>query len=137
MDTGINKKDYANPLGNQVLSLVDLVDAQLDICFSEEVLHPLMSMAEIFNVRKIYITGCGDSIAAAGAMAGVLLAYTGVFHCEAVEPMEFARFMKLEDVGSGEPDSPLVIAISAGGGTARIREILKKGQRDGGRLPCF
>lgn len=131
MDTGINKKDYANPLGNQVLSLVDLVDAQLDICFSEEVLHPLMSMAEIFNVRKIYITGCGDSIAAAGAMAGVLLAYTGVFHCEAVEPMEFARFMKLEDVGSGEPDSPLVIAISAGGDTARIREILKKANEMG------
>ena len=51
MDTGINKKDYANPLGNQVLSLVDLVDAQLDICFSEEVLHPLMCMAEIFTVR--------------------------------------------------------------------------------------
>ena len=127
----MNKKDYANPLGNQVLSLPDLVDAQLDICFSEEVLHPLMSMAELFNVRKIYITGCGDSIAAAGVMADVLLKYTGVFHCKAVEPMEFARFMKMEEVGTGEPDSPLVIAISAGGGTARVREILKKANEMG------
>lgn len=127
----MNKKDYANPLGNQALSLVDLVDTQLDICFSEDTLENLMSMAEIFNVRKIYITGCGDSIAAAGAMAEVLLTYTGVFHCEMVEPMEFARFMKMEDVGTGEPDSPLVIAISAGGGTARVVEILKKANQMG------
>ena len=41
------------------------------------------------------------------------------------------RFMKMEEVGTGEPDSPLVIAISAGGGTARIREILKKANEMG------
>lgn len=127
----MKKQECANPLGNQVRSLTDLVDTQLDICFSDEVLHPVMSMAEICNVRRIYITGCGDSIAAAGVMAGVMKEFSEVFHCEAVEPMDFSRFMKKEELGAGEPDSPLVIAISAGGGTARIREILQKAKKMG------
>lgn len=127
----MKKQECDNPLGNQVRSLTDLVDDQLDICFSHKALYPVMSMAEICNVRRIYITGCGDSIAAAGVMAGVMKGFSEAFHCEAVEPMDFSRFMKKEELGAGEPDSPLVIAISAGGGTARIREILQKSKKMG------
>lgn len=127
----MSKSEYGNPLGNQALSLLDMVDAQLEACFDEKTLSGLMSMAEIFNVRKIFITGCGDSIAAAGAFAGVMRKFTGAFHCEMIEPMEFTRFLKKEEAGIGEPDSPLVIAISAGGGTARITEVLQKANRMG------
>lgn len=127
----MKKQDCDNPLGNQVRSLTDLADTQLDICFSDEVLHQVMTMAEICSIRRIYITGCGDSIAAAGVMAGVMKEYSQVFHCQEVEPMDFSRFMKKEELGAGEPDSPLVIAISAGGGTARIQEILRKSKAMG------
>ena len=107
----MSKSEYGNPLGNQALSLPDMADAQLEACFDEKTLSGLMSMAEIFNVRKIFITGCGDSIAAAGAFAGVMRKFTGAFHCEMIEPMEFTRFLKKEEAGIGEPDSPLVIAL--------------------------
>ena len=122
----MNKTDYLNPLGNQVISLPGLVDEQLKRCFDKERLQNLLSVPEIFDIRKIYISGAGDSIAAAGAMADVLLNCTGVFHCEVMEPMEFSRFTPAANIGIGEPNSPLVIAISAGGGTARISEILDK-----------
>lgn len=126
-----DKAKFANPLGNQVFSLPDMIEEQVKACFSAETLEAVMSMEEIFNVRNIYITGCGDSIAAAGAFAHVIKRLTGVFHCKVAEPMEFSRFMTKEEIGSGEPDSPLVIAISAGGGTARICEILQKANEMG------
>lgn len=127
----MNRCDYANPLGNQVKSLPYLVDVQLDHCFDQEVLHELFTVAEIFDIRHIYISGCGDSIAAAGAMEGVLERFTGTFGCKAVNSMEFARFTTLGDIGIGEPNSPLVIGISAGGGTARVIEILEKANQAG------
>ncbi|MEI3174508.1 MAG: SIS domain-containing protein [Lachnospiraceae bacterium] len=122
----MNRQEYGNPLGNQVKSLPELVDEQVKRCFDEKKIQELISVAEIFDVRKIYITGAGDSIAAAGAFAEVIQKFAGVFHCEAIEPMEYTRFMTASDIGIGEPNSPLVIAISAGGGTARVREAILK-----------
>ena len=122
----MNRQDYSNPLGNQVKSLPGLVDEQLKRCFDKEKLQDLLSIVEIYDIRKIYITGAGDSIAAAGTMADMMLKYTGVFACRVVEPMEYTRFMPATDIGIGEPNSPLVIAISAGGGTARVSEVLQK-----------
>lgn len=122
----MNRQEYGNPLGNQVKSLPQLVDEQVKRCFDEKKIQELISVAEIFDVRKIYITGAGDSIAAAGAFAEVIQKFAGVFHCEAIEPMEYTRFMTASDIGIGEPNSPLVIAISAGGGTARVKEAILK-----------
>ena len=127
----MEKKRYANPLGSQVLSLPSMVDEQVDYCFSDEVQQSIMTMAEAFDVRKIYITGCGDSIAAAGAMAPVVHRLAGVFQCEMVEPMEFTRFMPASDIGIGEPNSPLVIGISAGGSTSRVVEAMRKANEMG------
>ena len=127
----MEKKRYANPLGSQVLSLPSMVDEQVDYCFSDEVQQSIMTMAEAFDVRKIYITGCGDSIAAAGAMAPVVHRLAGVFQCEMVEPIEFTRFMPASDIGIGEPNSPLVIGISAGGSTSRVVEAMRKANEMG------
>lgn len=129
--TYMNKIDYANPLGNQALSLPSMIDTQLDHCFSQDVLEKLLSMAESFDIRKIYITGCGDSIAAAGAMAPVVLELSGVMGCQVFEAIDFTRFTTISDIGIGEPNSPLVIGISAGGGTARVVEALKKANEIG------
>lgn len=122
----MNKAAYDNPIRKQVMSLPDLVTVQLDKCFDEQKLQNLMSMLEIFDARSILITGCGDSYAAAGAMAPVLQKYCGVFHCDAIEAIDFTRLTEKADIGIGEPNSPFVIAISANGGTARIVEVLQK-----------
>lgn len=127
----MEKKQFSNPLGNQVMSLPSMVDEQVDYCFSDEVQQNIMTMAEAFDVRKIYITGCGDSIAAAGAVAPVVHRLAGVFQCEMVEPMEFTRFMMAGDIGIGEPNSPLVIGISAGGSTSRVVEAMRKANEMG------
>ena len=81
----MNRQEYGNPLGNQVKSLPELVDEQVKRCFDEKKIQELISVAEIFDVRKIYITGAGDSIAAAGAFAEVIQKFAGVFHCEAID----------------------------------------------------
>lgn len=127
----MEKTKGSNPLGSQVLSLPSMVEEQVNYCFSEEVQQSIMTMAEAFDIRKIYITGCGDSIAAAGAMAPILLKLSGVFGCEMVEPMDFTRFMTAKDMGIGEPNSPLVIGISAGGNTSRVVEAMRKANEMG------
>ena len=127
----MDKLNYDNPIRRQVLSLPELVDIQLERCFSGEKLHQLMSIAEIFDARQILLTGAGDSFAAAGAAVPVLQKYCGVFHCEAVDVMEFTRFMQSSSIGAGEPNNPFVIIISANGGTARIAEALEKAAQVG------
>ena len=121
----MNKLDFDNPIRRQVFSLTDLVEAQLEGCFGPG-LKELMTMAEIFDARKIILTGCGDSYAAAIAMAPVIEKYCDCFGVQVMRAVEFTRFLPKSDIGIGEPNSPLVIAISAGGGTSRICEVLEK-----------
>lgn len=127
----MKKQDYTNPLREQVLSLPKLADIQIENCFSLDKLKEVMSIAEMFDFRKIILTGCGDSLAAAGAMAKPLQRYSDTFGCAVMEPMEFTRFTSKEDIGIGEPNSPLLVAISAGGGSARVVEALEKGNELG------
>lgn len=126
----MNKLDFDNPIRQQTLSLIDLVEPQIEGCFGPG-LRDLMSMAEIFDARKIILTGCGDSYGAAIAMAPVIEKYCDCFGVQVMRTVEFTRFLSKADIGIGEPNSPLVIAISARGGTARISEALEKANRVG------
>lgn len=126
----MNQASYDNPLRRQILSLPELVETQLETCFGPG-LQELMSMAEIFDTRKIILTGCGDSYVAAIAMAPVIERYCDCFGVTVMRAVEFCRFLPKEDIGIGEPNSPLVIVISAGGGTARICEALQKANQVG------
>lgn len=126
----MNKPAYENPIRQQVLSLPDLVETQLEACFGPN-LRDLMTMAEIFDARKIILTGCGDSYAAALAMAPVIEKYCDCFGVTVMRAIEFTRFTSKADIGIGEPNSPLVIAISASGGAARIVEVMKKANEVG------
>ncbi|NMA06940.1 MAG: hypothetical protein GX928_04430, partial [Ruminococcaceae bacterium] len=102
----MNKNDFRNPLGDQVFSLPDLVDEQLERCFDMEKLNNVFSMAEIFDGRKVIMTGCGDSYTAAGAMKNVMVNCAGIFgSVEVMDPMQFTRFTTKEQVGIGEPNS--------------------------------
>lgn len=119
-----NPKD--NPLCNQVFSLPEMIEEQVRICFSQEQLENILPIQDCFDIRKIILTGCGDSLAAAGNMVPVLTEFCDVMSCRAIDPITFTRFMEKTDIGIGEPNSPLVLSISAGGETARVLEVLKK-----------
>ena len=126
----MNKLEWDNPVRRQVFSLPGLVEEQLQSAFGPG-LKELISMAELFDVRKIILTGAGDSYAAAIAMAPVIEKYCDCFGVQVMRAIEFTRFLSKGDIGIGEPNSPLVVAISAGGGTARIVEVLKKANQVG------
>lgn len=126
----MNKLEWDNPIRRQVFSLPELLEEQLKSAFGPG-LKELISMAEFFDVRKIILTGAGDSYAAALAMAPVIEKYCDCFGVQVMRAIEFTRFLSKGDIGIGEPNSPLVIAISAGGGTARMVEVLKKANQLG------
>lgn len=121
----MNKQAYDNPLRRQVFSLPELAAPQIASCFGPA-LTGLMSIAEIFDARKVILTGCGDSYAAAIAMAPLIEKYCDCFGVTVMSTIEFSRFMTKAEIGIGEPNSPIVIAISASGGAARIVEVLRK-----------
>lgn len=122
--------EYDNALRRQVFQLPELCEAQLEVCFGAG-LKELMSMAEIFDARKIILTGCGDSYAAAIAMAPVIEKYCDCFGVTTMRMIEFTRFLSGAEIGIGEPNSPLVIVISADGMKARECEALMKADRIG------
>lgn len=126
----MKKQDFDNPLRRQVFSLPDLAPVQLEACFGPS-LRELMTMAEIFDARKIILTGCGDSYAAALAIAPLIEKYCDCFGVTVMTTVEFCRFLPREEIGIGEPNSPVVIAISASGGAARIVEVLRKANQVG------
>ena len=121
----MKSEQFDNPIRRQVFDLPGLTQVQLESCFGHG-LKDLMTMAEIFDARKIILTGCGDSYAAAVAMAPVVERYCDCFGVQAMRAIDFTRLLPKDQIGIGEPNSPLVIAISAGGGTARICEVLEK-----------
>lgn len=119
-----NPKD--NPLCNQVYSLPGMIEEQVKLCFSPEQLENILQVKDCFDIRKVYITGCGDSLAAAGNMKPVIEKFCGVMSCKVMDPISFTRYMTRSDIGIGEPNSPLVLSISAGGETSRVVEVLVK-----------
>lgn len=120
-----------NILKNQILHIENILDTQIENAFSTK-LEDLMSFSEMFDTREIYIIGSGDSYAAALAFAPLLEEYCDCFGVNVMDPLTFSRYLTKEDIGIGEPNNPLIIAISASGSPARIYEVLKKGNEIGG-----
>ncbi|MDR2505076.1 MAG: SIS domain-containing protein, partial [Oscillospiraceae bacterium] len=79
------------------------------------------------KIKRVIITGCGDSYSAAGAMLPAFKAHSGLRLASAPDPMDFCRFYSEDEVRKGNlPDETLVVAVSQSGGSARIVEILEK-----------
>ena len=119
-----NPKD--NPICNQVYSLPDMIEEQVKLCFSPEQLEEILPVSACFDIRKVFITGCGDSLAVAGNMKPIIEKFCDVMSCKVLDPVTFTRYMSKGDIGIGEPNSPLVLSISAGGETSRVVEVLEK-----------
>ncbi len=122
-----------NPLCNQVWSLRDLVDEQVEYSFLNEQLYEALPISNCFDIRKIILTGAGDSYVAAIAMKQVFEKYVdAMLGVDAPDLMNFNRYTTAADIGIGEPNSPLVVGISAGGSTSRVVETLAKANELGG-----
>lgn len=127
-EVALNRNDYYNTIGLQIEDLRTLVDVQAEKCFDQTKLASLMEAAAYRRLRRVVITGCGDSYSAAGAMLPAFILHSGLTKVSTPDPMDFCRFYSQSDVLKGcTEDETLVVAVSASGGADRIVEILTKG----------
>lgn len=118
----MNRIALSNPMVRQAESLPKLMSAQYHEL--EPRVRHLLSTPEVYLLRKIYLTGCGDSLAAcmASRAAFELLAQIPV---EVMPAIELARHHALPRPGSA-PNFPTVIAVSNSGEVARVYEAVKR-----------
>lgn len=78
------------------------------------------------RIRKIYITGCGDSYFAGICVRDFFLKYTGI-HTEARHAMELSRYILPYEAD----ENSLVVSISASGAVARTAECAIRAKEKG------
>ena len=127
-------RNYYNTITLQTEDLRNLTAVQVERCYDEGKLASLMDAQAFRSLKRVVVTGCGDSYSAAGAMLGTFRLHSGLPRVDAPDPMDFCRFYSKEEVACGyEDEQVLVIAVSASGGSARISEILEKANKMGVR----
>lgn len=124
----MNKKDYSNTIDLQIRELDELVEVQLENCFRAGKREELLSIEDAAKIKRVVLSGCGDSYSAAGSMAEAFRKISGIKAVHVPDPMEFTRYYTDFDLTKGNDYSEtLVGAISASGGGIRIAEILDRG----------
>lgn len=122
------KKEYDNQLRRQCFNI--------PVMCEEQIAGVMKGTAEsvpaevLKKIRRVIVTGCGDSYLAGIASIPAFKRYAGAFasHFSAVRCIEAARYM---DYDGQQADETLVIGVSASGGPARLVEALKNAKRKG------
>ncbi len=109
-----------NPMMAQILSLPELIRQEFDGL--DDQIPQLMSRRECLSVKRIVITGCGDSHMA-GLAAELAFEQLAGIPTEPMRAMKAGRYAS-PYVVSHHPHNPLVIGISVSGSVARTREAL-------------
>lgn len=120
---------YSNPMSRQVESLPELIEQQCEDL--EPKTRTVLSFQEIFNIQRIVLTGCGDSLAAAMATKHAFEMLTGI-PVEVVTAIELGRLYCKKHLGI-DCRNPLVIAVSNSGTGARVAEAVERARKHG----CF
>lgn len=122
----MEKKDYYNSVTDQVKDLKNLTDLQADKCFSLEKMQQVLPAETAKKIKRVIVTGCGDSYSAAGAMLPGLRELSGLRKCNSPDIVDFCRFYSPEKVRKGnKADEVLVISISFSGNSGRVIEALE------------
>ena len=82
-------KKEDNALYRQIYSLPELIQDQYD--YLEPVVRTLLTTEEIYSIKKVILTGCGDPHAAALAVKQAFEEYTHI-PTEVMTAMELSRF---------------------------------------------
>lgn len=122
-----------SPLHQQVDTLPDLDRVMVERLTA--VIPTALSPALCANVRRVFVTGCGDSHHAALNSELAFEELAGL-PCEPMTAMQFGRYAArfLPDTG---PGSNLVLAISVSGQVSRTAEALALGRKAGGLAVAF
>ena len=71
----MKKQNYENTINLQVKDLFSLVDVQTEKCFDRAKMDGMMSESDFANIKRVIISGCGDSYSAAEFFAAALDEY--------------------------------------------------------------
>ena len=114
---------FSNPLSRQARDIpefMEVINKNLHFVYLME----SITMKEIHDIKKIIITGCGDSYLAGLAMKPLMEKLTGL-EVEDCKNIDLSRYYPSERLGS-TPNNPLVILISVSGSISRILEAAQR-----------
>lgn len=119
----MSKEKYDNNIRQQCMSLGELSSAQVKGALKG--IKQSIPIDELKKVRRIYLTGCGDSYMAAQISLEAFKKYASKFGHDffALRSIEVARDF---DIDPSSAEASLLIGISASGGPARVQEALQR-----------
>lgn len=121
----MKRQDLVSPLRSQCLSLPDLCDPQIEGILRG--LRDVYSADDLKKIKRVVVTGCGDSYVAAKIGADAFHHYMPGLKIDWDRAIHVGRYIDLDCC----PENTLVIAVSASGGPARIEEVLRRGNLHG------
>lgn len=126
----MEKKDFDGQLRRQCFSLPSLCSNQ--ITGLKKGIETTIPRDVLKDIRKVILTGCGDSFFAAKAAVPAFKKYAGAFASsfEAHRCIDVARSLRFDPENAA---ATLIVAISASGSPARIEEALLRGRHHGCR----
>ncbi len=117
---------FHNPMRENVYDVPNLVRSQ---CAQiERDGRMALTAPEIYRLRRIIVTGCGDSYAAGLSMKPAMETLTGL-PVEVLPAMHLSRYTCPD--AFGPPESALVMAVSNSGAVTRVAEAVQRASRYG------
>lgn len=114
--------DYENAMMRQVLSVPDLLEQVYpDV---EPQVRNVLTTQQIYSVKKLVLTSCGDGYAACLAARRAFEQFLQI-PIEVVDPLSLSRYYQMKWVGES-PCDPLVIALSNSGKVTRVVEAVQR-----------
>lgn len=114
--------EYENAMLRQVLSVPDLLEEiYADV---EPQVRYVLTTPQIYSVKKVVLTSCGDGYAACLAAKRAFERFLQI-PIEVVDPLSLSRYYQMKWVGES-PCDPLVIAVSNSGMVTRVVEAVER-----------
>lgn len=100
----------------------------------EQATRSILSTPEIYEFKRIILTGCGDCHAVALAARQVFEQLIGNRAVECIPPLDLARYYPTWKAAGEGPGETLVLAMSNSGGTPRVVEAATRMRKFGARV---
>lgn len=128
----MDKAQYYNSVIDQVKDLETLAGVQAERCFDLDKLAKMLPAETAAGIKRVILTGCGDSYSAAGAILPGFKKLSGLRACNSPDIMDFCCYYTPEKIAGGYAmDEVLVVGASASGNSQRTVEALLRGKELG------
>ena len=122
----MNKKDYNTPIDRQIRELDELVEIQTEKCFDRNRLESILPYETARSIKRVVMTGCGESFSAAGAIAEAFRRISGIKAIHHPDPMEFTHYYSDFDLTKGYDRKETLVVAIGDDGSQMIRGILER-----------